>query len=382
MLTDGAGALSALALVISGCTAERLPRPAESDPQSAILRLADSVFLAENDTLLLGRVTQGFSVDDSGHFFVAASSFGRIIRFSHDGTPIMTYGRLGDGPGESRSVFPSVLATDRYVLGTSSLSRRLNIFGKQDAAALATLRFGGFLTSLTTADSHLVFGNLSRRDSMGVGIVRLDSLLQPGADNNWLLQPKYFAMPVEYSRYSELEVSSDVRVTVIGNRLVAGYPPFSWIMVWDPRRPGPDTIVLPSRLRRGVPDGIYQKHFVRERWDFNRSLRTLSLLEGLWTLPDGRVAAVHMDVYPQVERGKVVHVVGRAFLTLVDLDRRAACVDAPIPSADQVMPVVTVSGGHLHVLEQVVTESPRLEARTYVRSYSIDPSPCTWVPFS
>ncbi len=370
-----------LVLAILGCALEKPPEQ-DSGQRPARLSLADSVLLAENDTILLGRVTQGFSVDQEGHFFVAASSFGRIVRFNPAGAPVMTYGRLGDGPGEFRTVFPSVLATDQYVLGSSSHSRRLNIFGKQDGKPLATLRFGGYLTALTVADRHLLFGNLSRRDSAGVGIVLMDSLLAEGADHQWLLQPKYFAMPVEYSRFSELEVSSDVRVTSVGNRLVAGYPPFNWIAVWDPRRGAPDTIPIPRRLRRGIPEGVYEKYFVRERWDFNQSLRRVSLLEGVWSLPDGKVVAVHMDVFPEVERGRVVHVAGKAFLSLVDLETRRACVDAPIPAAAGTMPVVTVTGGRLYVLEQVVIEGPKPEARSYVRTYTIDSSPCDWVPIS
>lgn len=94
----------------------------------------------------------------------------------------------------------------------------------------------------------------------------------------------------------------------------------------------------------------------------------------------GVSAAVHMDVFPQMERGKVVHVAGRAFLTLLDLERRSACVDAPIPSAPETMPVLTIRGQQLFVLEQVVADGPRPDARAFVRTYQVDPSSCSWLP--
>jgi hypothetical protein len=170
-------------------------------------------------------------------------------------------------------------------------------------------------------------------------------------------------------------------VTTAGRKLVAGYPPFDWIMVWDPKG-RLDTIHIPARLRRGVPPGVYQRYFVRERWDFNQSLRKLSLLEGLWTLPDGKIAAVHMDVSPQVERGRVVHVAGKAYVTLLDLDKRMACLDSPVPSEAETMPVVTIHGQQLAVLEQVVVANPKPDARSFLRTYRIDSAPCDWVPLT
>jgi hypothetical protein len=360
--------------------------PAETTPHTddgrvaASLTQVDSVTLVEPDTLLLGRVSQGFDVDEGGDLYVAASSFGRIIRYSPAGRPIMSYGRFGSGPGEFRQVFPVVAVVDSVVFGSATMGRRVNIFHRETGASLAAIRFAGFLTTILGQGGKVHFGNFSRRDSSSVGVVSLDRLLARGRETDLPLQPTMAAIPREYVRFSELELSSDVRVAVRDHEVLAAFAPLGWMLRLNPSTGAADTVMIPARVRRGTSEAAFQAHFVKERHRIDQAVEAISLLEGIWTLPAGLVALIHMDSRVQMRGETPVSVTATPYLTLLSEDLDRACVDAKVPSHAESRPVVTIEGDLLYVLEQIVSEGPEPAASTVVRVYRIDASSCQWVP--
>jgi hypothetical protein len=354
---------------------------ADGPSGAASLVQLDSITLEESDTLLIGRVGQGLDVDNEGNLYVAAPSFGKIIRYTPAGSPSMTYGRYGAGPGEFRHVFPVVSVGDSIVLGSASFGRRVNVFRRSDGTPLATLGYAGFVTALVERGDTLYVGNFSRRDSAGVGAVPVESLFvkDPGS-TRLLLQPARAAIPEEYYRYSELEMSSDVRVAVREKEMLAAYAPFDWILAFRGDEVTPDTIRIPTRLRKGVARDALDKHFIKDRYRFDRAVESISLLEGIWILPSGLVALIHMDTKVTMRRGTVVNTVAKPYLTLLSENLQSACVDTPIRVDPQSRPVVAVEGDRLYVLEQIVKDTPELSASTVVRTLRIDDSSCEWVP--
>ena len=346
----------------------------------AVLTPVDSITLVESDSLLLGRVGQGFDVDNEGSLYVAASSFGKIIRYTAAGQPVMVYGRYGSGPGEFRHVFPVVAVAESVVLGSASFGRRVNVFRRSDGTPLATVRYAGFVTTLVQSGDTLYFGNFSRRDSAGVGAVPLGSLLSSEADSRYPLQPRLAAIPSEYYQFSELELSSDVRVARRSSDLLAAYAPMDWILVFRSPASGPDTIRVPARIRKGFDREVLSQHFVKDRYRFDTAVESLSLLEGIWVLASGEVALIHMDTRATMRGRTVVSVAASAYLTILSVDLAQACVDIPIPAERLSRPVVTVKSDRLYVLEQIVSDNPEPIASTIVRTYRIDSRTCNWVP--
>lgn len=367
-------------LLGSGCrqtqpVQERRPS-SERGPE---LVLIDSVDLVESDTLFLGQVGQGFDVDESGRLFVAASSLGKILRFSPKGTFEASYGRLGNGPGEFRQVFPVVYAADSIVIGSASRSRRVNVFRASDGLNLATRTYQGFVTAVQLEKGRLWFANFSRRDSMAVGSVAVDSLLSKESDKGNLLQPTLIPLPTEYLRYSELELASDVRILRFNDTLLAAFAPFNTLHVLVDTSKS-RLLQVPVRLRRGVPANAYAEFFVRRGHRFDLALGSLSLLEGIWQLGSGPIVLVHMDGRASMKDGKVISVSAQPYLTLLSRDLSTACVDTPIPSDSASRPVVTVEGDMLYVLEQLVSNGAQPTAKTTVRKYRVDYRSCIWVP--
>lgn len=245
---------------------------------------------------------------------------------------------------------------------------------------LRTLSYAGFVTALVERGDTLYFGNFSRRDSAGVGAVPVESLLVKDPGARLLLQPARAAIPEEYYNYSELEVSSDVRVAVRDKEMLAAYAPFDWILVFRGKEVIPDTIWIPSRHRKGVAREALDRHFVKDRYRFDKAVESISLLEGMWILPSGVVALIHMDTKVAMRRGTVVNTVAKPYLTLLSEDLKSACIDTPIRVDPQSRPVVTVKGDRLYVLEQIVKDTPEPSASTVVRTLRIDDSSCEWVP--
>ena len=66
------------------------------------------------------------------------------------------------------------------------------------------------------------------------------------------------------------------------------------------------------------------------------------------------------------------------YLTVIDPDREAACVDAPVPHFKAMRPVQTVVRDTVFLLDRRLNEAED-GLESWVRMYRIDTSQCTWL---
>jgi hypothetical protein len=369
-------------LVVVACGQRDTPPLSAGAGNGPTLVPVDSVRLAEPDSILVGRLAQGFTVDDQGRFYVAASSAGRILRFGQDGLFERAYGRRGSGPGEFVNVFPVVYVTDSLVLGTSVMGRRVNVFHSESGRPIATRSLSGFLGSFYVVGDELWFGNFVRSERATVGSVGLHRLLADTVTaTRSLFHPRMVPPPAEFTEFADIDMSPDVRVLRWGDTTVVGFAPLNHLVLVAGEDAMPETMILPWRARRGVQRDSLRANFQRGRSVFERAVESISFLEGLWRAPSGVVVAIHMDARASTTRdGRSAGVAATPYVSLLRPDLTAACVDARVPADPEARPLVWVRGDMLYVLEQVVTDTPTPTAELIVRSYRIVPDACTWLP--
>jgi len=64
-------------------------------------------------------------------------------------------------------------------------------------------------------------------------------------------------------------------------------------------------------------------------------------------------------------------------VTVIDIERRRACVDAPVPQTGAARPAVRVRGDTLFVLRQEMEET---RISTVIDQYVVNTASCRWVP--
>jgi hypothetical protein len=346
------------------------------------LQLTDSVRLAEPESLLVGRLTQGFTVDTGGRYYVASPSAGMILRFAPDGAFERVYGRRGRGPGEFVNISPVVYVTDSLVLATDNMGRRVNAFHRDDGRPLASRQFTGYIGSLFGHEGRLWFGSFLRSEPVSVGSVEFERFFRDTAANPFaLMYPRMVQRPLEFAEFRELDMAPDVRVLHWRDTTLVGYGFLNHLALVAGRDAVQEVVLLPRRLRRGVPRDSLDAHFRKSPVDFKRAVESISFLEGLWDGPGGMIVIVHMDTRANMTPDRMVaSVEATAYVSLLRRDLTAACVDAEVPTDPESRPQVWVRQDTLYVLEQVVTETPTPRADLIVRSYRIVPDECTWVP--
>ena len=111
---------------------------------------------------------------------------------------------------------------------------------------------------------------------------------------------------------------------------------------------------------------------------FKQRLEILSTLEGLYRMPDGSMVAVHHDGLI-VGEPPMVDFLADVYLTVLSPDRRTACVDAPVPFANQLRTQIAAARDTLFLLDRTLTALGDTMT-TWIRVYEIDTSECDWLP--
>ena len=99
----------------------------------------------------------------------------------------------------------------------------------------------------------------------------------------------------------------------------------------------------------------------------------LSALVGLQRTAEGRFVLVHADF--DVDERLLTK--ARFFVTMLSADRRMACVDAALPTSEDVASRITFHGDTLFVLDRRLVNDTTME--TTVTGYEVDGSRCRWV---
>lgn len=279
---------------------------------------------------------------------------GRLVRF---------IGRKGSGPGELRQ--PASLATSGdTLLGAWDLAqRRVVLWDLRTGKPRSAFSLGGWFPQL-----HFERGKLRVAAVQGdsaAAVVRMtidgDQRVAEGVIPELLKRS-----PVLVGGFGGVFVADDgedsYAVFEVANQL------FRW-------RQGSRTATatgIPRKQRRGVRtelfDEILRNPDTAASLAFDRSVPV-----ALHRLSAGRLGLVTMDGALQ----KGTNFVGTFHLTLLDVVRGRACVDAVVPTRSEPLPSLAFAGDTLAVLQQ--GEDASGQPGTWITRYVVDPGQCTWL---
>lgn len=239
---------------------------------------------------------------------------------------------------------------------------------RNDAREVSRISFSGDLTYSTTSDfsDTLLFGLWDEVRGTAVGLlVPRDSTIG-----------RAVPMPSEFARLKDVGIGrlAEVLPAVFGPWRVVGFGPLDGVYVLDDRLAVTDSFVLPVAKRRGITEARLRA----ANGGFASLMNTVSVLSLLRAVErPGRFLAVHYDL--QAVSDDAPQLTAQLHVTIIDIERRRACVDAPVPRTGEARPAVQVRGDTLFVLRQEMEET---RIATFVDQYVVNAAACQWIPLA
>lgn len=364
-------------LLAAGCSTESVSMGGGPQGGPSVV-LLDSVILQEHDSLSIGPLRQGFGVDSDGGFYLGSTAHDAVLRYRRNGALDQVF-RLPER-GAFSSVGPIVYANDSFVAVSDAMAAKLMLFGRPSGELVSSVAYRGYLGSFDVFGDSVIFGNLRAGEAGVVGVGALSGLLRGDTDASFFLGTS-IAYPEEYQSYPELDMGSDVRLTTANGKILVGFAALNDLVSWDRALGVVDTLIIPSRLRRGVPQEALKSYFRKQGFRFERALESISILDGVWARPNGQVVLVHMDASAVMSGRRLTAVSAKPYVSLLSAQLDAACIDHPMAVPAHARPGVHVRGDTLYLIDQRWEEGPPTsKALTVLRRFLIDDSECEWVP--
>lgn len=345
-----------------------------SGPAAGVLRVADTVSLAESDSVFLAKPGLSFLAWDDGFVYVTDLFQGRILRFSRDGQLSQVIGRPGSGPGEFRSFERFTFRHDSLLV--QATATKLQVLD----AASGEFRFAkthprGFLNSPVVIGDSIYLPLFDYSNQLGVLKTSVAEFLTPG--DTAPLHANLLPFPPEYRSHRALWGFTPVSIAPgPENDLLAGYPAVPYLVRYRTDGSPVDTLVIPVRTCRGHPRG-WLEQFDGHSLTLKQEIEAFSYLNGLWRLTDGSYLLWYQEnrINPD---GSNPPYFGAAYLSILSADLTEACVDTPIPFPGTDWPNIAVVGDTILALDQVVGGGSG--ARSVIRRYLLDATECDWIP--
>lgn len=348
---------AALALVPGACRDQPGAGGAAGAPAvTPVSRLV----LQETDTLFLSSPGDfGFEPAD-GSFYITDQFAGRLLQVDRAGRIVRTFGRKGSGPGEFAQINLMFSRGDELFVNEGRQSV-FHVFDRRTGNVQGSRKHEGIFRDVRVVGHTAWLG--MQNSTHGTAVVRWDL----DSDSAHYMIP----LPREYRESQPLAgIYSSVFVVPWADTLLVGYAGSDDLHVATQGGALVDTVGLPVRTRRGVPDDIVRR-LPKLQWP--EMIASASALFGLARLSDGRFAAVHLD---QVVNGNSFTADG--FVSVLSADRRTSCVDGTLPLTRDTSPRVLFRGDTLFVLQQRLTENERPE--TSITGFLLNTNACRWLP--
>lgn len=354
--------VAAIALCLTSC--------APQDDQSTVfpeLTLARSTRLSESDSLFVGRPL-GFAVGvDSLRFVVTDLAAGRVLAWDDTGRIVASFGREGRGPGEFLG--PAAVALQRDLLWVADYGSMIwRALRRDDAAEVARVAFTGDLTYATQSvfSDTLLFGlwDEVRGTAVGLLVPRDSAILRA------------VPVPSEFARLKNIGIGrlSQMLPAVSGPWRVVGFGPLNGLYVLDEGLTVTDSVVLPVVRRRGMTE----EHLRSAQGGYAALMNSVSVLSLLRAMErPGHFLAAHYDL--QAVDDDAPQLTATLYVSVIDIEKRRACVDALVPQSGAARPSVQVSGDTLFVLRQEMEET---RISTFIDQYVVNVAACQWMPLA
>ena len=337
--------------------------------------VVDSVLLDENDRFYLGNPFSLVVDTADGSFLISDFYQNRILRYERDGKLRQFYGRPGGGPGEFRSISTAFVLGDSVVVGAGNRRNLLQLFSKHDGAYVGQQPYGGRpgTGGVSVVDRGVVFPTRDLANGTMAAVWRYP---EPVIDYVVPLPAPYQRSLEGRGRFAAFQ--SFGSVVAWSDTLLSGMSGLNEIYLSTLDGVLLDTLRLPNTKRRGVPPNVQEVFDDLQSFSsMTEMFEAASSMYGLYRMSDGSTVVLHHDstLDGELPAGNIT---SEVYLSIIAPDRTTACVDAPVPYANEMRPVHTVARDTLFLLDRRLNEAED-DLMTWIRAYGIDTSGCTWL---
>lgn len=327
----------------------------------ARLVLRDSIVLEQTSE---SYIAQPLTVTpDDGGYLVVDGQQAQVFRFDATGKLMQRYGREGEGPGEFLEAAIALPHRSDDIIVFSWLPPAAQVFDRESGEFRARYELQSPLEDVALVGDRVWVSGV--RYGKGTSLRRV--ILGGGEEA---------AIPLIPSEYVEGGpvggIFPEVPFALWTDTLLVGFEPLDRLFVVSTAGVVVDTHTIPSVNRRGTPERPREALLeALERGPYPEVFGVLSTLRDLHRRGDGSFVLVHADHEPTGPP-----VTSELFVTVLDSNRRRACVDARVPLSPDAQPAVGFAGDDLLVLEQVLVG---LDAVPVLKRFAIDVSACDWL---
>ena len=357
-------------LMVAWIACAGVPEPSSERGPSLIL--LDSMVLQETDTAHVGRPA-GLAVAPAG-FWVTDLYQNRVLVFDRAGRFVGNAGGPGGGPGEFGGVAGAyALGPDGAMIAVADRQpSALEFFDTGTRRPLGAVRVEGVTTDVKEVGDSIWVAGIDRSTWNTIAILDDPGDLVGRLGSAPAVRPDRVVAPAPYSASSV--ISGTYGLAYLAPRdpegAWIGFAATPYLLAVDGRGATVDSVFVPNRLRRGVPEDFVSAMDMTKR-PYSELFGLASALMALERTPDGGLLAVHFDA--ELE-GRLI--TGRVYVSVVDPKSRFACVDTELPVSDVGQPIISLAGDTLYVLDQRVRGTTALSV---IRTWKVSTSGCTWL---
>lgn len=355
--------LACLALVLGGCGEKAPDAPSQPPPRAGAGPSAEPLWtltIHEADSLYLSSPGDFWVNPRDGSFYIADRFAGRVIHVDRRGRPVRVFGRKGKGPGEFTQISTMFTHGDELFVDDGA-QRAFTVFNSRTGAYMGALPHEGMFYDVRLVGDTAWMG--IQNQERGTAAARWEL----SGDRIHYLAP----LPAEYRASQALAgIYNGIFVVPWADTVLVGVQASDALYVHGTRGQVLDTVPVPIRRRRGVPDNVVEMF---EKMEFPQMFSAASALFALNRLGDGRIVMVHFD--QEIEGNAIT---ADAYVSVVSADRRQACVDGVLPLAKDAQPRLLFRGDTLMVLQQKLTADTHAE--TSITAFRVATDGCDWEP--
>ncbi len=348
-------------VALVGCSGDRIGEERKPSIAGPRLRTIDSLVLSEKGGVFVSKPNDILAISDS-RVLVSDAAVGRVLEYAADGDLRRTIGGRGRGPGEFASPGWMSLVGDSLLLVQNSPALRIEAFDLRSGE----WRWGRRFTAKTTT-------GLASRD----GVVLL-GLLDATRHSSFVEFPDTLSELVArgqlpYDAHDDPLLTDAFRLTqlaVHGSRIAQAFEVSNWLFVFGPGPADVDSFHIAVARRKGAPTRLLPLLRTNQSLGM-KAVNHVSQPIALGWLDSERVGVVTVDPDRTSPRYR-----GKAFVSVVNIRRREACVDGALDVPSDPAPVATFRGDTLLVLYQDVSSTGAAE--TIVKRLHVDLTSCEW----
>jgi hypothetical protein len=347
--------------VVAGCRSERGGEERVPQLVGPQLLAIDSVVLNERDGVFVSKPNDLLVLPD-GRLLVSDAAAGQVLSYSAAGELEGAFGKRGRGPGEFTSPGWMTLSGDSLLLVQNAPAFRIEAFDVRSGAWRWGRRFDARTTTgLATRNGVVLLGLLdTQKKSSYVAFPDTVSRLVP--EGRLLQDAHNDPLLTDAFRLTQLAVR--------GARVAQAFEVSNWLYVFGPTRTDVDSFHLAVARRKGAPTKLLP--LLRDNQALGlEAANHVSQPIALHWMDAERVGVVTVDPDRMSPRYR-----GPAYVSVVDVERRRACVDGALIGPSDPAPVATFRGDTLYVLYQDV--GPTGSAETIVKRMRVDLLSCSW----